>query len=85
MRAAFFAFAYPTPDGFADASLGPAAARWDAELGEYVLDWEDIRESADPHALALEFARSAFRHAFEVCEWDPALAATAEGVPPPIR
>ena len=63
----------------------PAAARWDGRLGEYVLEWEDIRESADPHALALEFARSAFRHACAVCEWDPALAATAEGVPPPIR
>ena len=28
-RAAFFAFAYPAPDGFADANLSPAAARWD--------------------------------------------------------
>jgi len=83
--AAFFAFAYPSPDGFADANLTPAAARWDGQLGEYVLDWEDIRESPDPHALALEFARSAFRHACAVCEWDPVLAATAEGVPPPIR
>jgi hypothetical protein len=72
---------YPTPDGFADASLSAGAARWDGRLGEYVLDWEEIRESPDPHALALEFARSAFRHACEVCEWDPALAATAEGVP----
>jgi hypothetical protein len=84
-RAAFFAFAYPAPDGFADASLSPAAARWDGQLGEYVLDWDDIREEPDPRALALEFARSAFRHACNVCDWDPALAATAEGVPPPIR
>jgi hypothetical protein len=83
--AAFFAFAYPTPDGFADAELSPAAARWDGQLGEYLLEWGDIRESPDPHALALEFARSAFRHACTVCEWDPVLAATAEGVPPPIR
>jgi len=83
--AAFFAFAYPTPDGFADAELSPAAARWDGQLGEYLLEWDDIRESPDPHALALEFARSAFRHACTVCEWDPVLAATAEGVPPPIR
>jgi hypothetical protein len=83
--AAFFAFAHPTPDGFADARLSPDAARWDGQLGEYVLDWEDIRESPDPHAVALEFTRSAFRHACEVCEWDPALAATADGVPPPIR
>ena len=84
-RAAFFALAYPAPDGFAEADISPDAARWDAQLGEYVLDWEDIREGPNPHALALEFARSAFRHACAVCEWDPALAASAEGVPPPIR
>jgi hypothetical protein len=84
-RAAFFALAYPAPAGFADATLSPAEARWDGQLGEYVLDWEDVRNSADPHAYALEFARSAFSHACEVCEWDPALAATALGDPPPIR
>jgi Family of unknown function (DUF5996) len=83
--AAFFAFAYPTPDGFADGNISPDAARWDGQLGEYVLDWEDIRERPDRHALALDFARSAFRHACAVCDWDPALAATVEGVPPPIR
>jgi hypothetical protein len=83
--AAFFALAYPAPDGFADADLSPAAGRWDPKLGEYVLPWEEIRESPDPHAIALEFARSTFRHACAVCDWDPALAATAEGVPPPIR
>ena len=38
----------------------------------------------DPHGAALEFARSAFRHACVVCDWDPALAASAEGTPPPI-
>jgi hypothetical protein len=83
--AAFFAFAYPTPDGFGGADLSPAPGRWDGQLGEYVLDWEEIRRTSNPHALALEFARSAFRHACAVCEWDPALAATAEGIPPPIR
>jgi hypothetical protein len=83
--AAFFAFAYPMPDGYATADIGPDAAHWDAELGEYVLEWDEIRESPDPRALAVEFARSAFRHACMVCNWDPALAATVEGVPPPIR
>jgi hypothetical protein len=83
--AAFFALAYPAPEGFADTQLSPAAARWDPQLGEYLLDWEEIREAADPHALAVEFAHSAFGHACAVCDWDPALAATAEGIPPPIR
>jgi len=83
-RAAFYAYAHPAPEGFAAAALSPAAARWEAELGEYVLDWEDVVASADPHAAALSFARSAFRHACAVCDWDPELAGSAEGKPPPL-
>ena len=83
-RAAFYAYAHPAPDHFSDGALSPAAARWEPELGEFVLDWEDIRSAPDPHALAVEFARSAFRHACLVCEWDPGLGASAEGDPPPV-
>jgi hypothetical protein len=83
-RAAFFAYAHPAPEGFADGVLAPAAAHWDAALGEYILDWDDVCASADPHATGVAFARSAFRHACMVCDWDPDLAATAEGTPPPV-
>jgi hypothetical protein len=83
--AAFYAYAHPAAEGFPGATLSPAAAQWEESLGEYILEWEDVRASADPHATALEFARSAFRHACLVCEWDPALAASAEGSPPPVR
>ncbi|HEX7244685.1 MAG TPA: DUF5996 family protein [Solirubrobacterales bacterium] len=83
-RSAFYAYAHPAPDGFAEAPLTPPAARWEAELGLYVLDWDDALATSDPHALALEFARSAFQHACLVCAWDPALAASAEGTPPPV-
>jgi hypothetical protein len=82
-KAAFYAYAHPAPAGFAGAELaGPA--RWEEGLGEYVLDWEDVRSSSDPHQTALAFARSAFQHACMVCGWDPALAARAEGAPPPV-
>jgi hypothetical protein len=84
-RAAFFAFAHPAPEGFSEAQLSPEAARWDPELGEFVLDWEDIRSADDPHALALEFAHAAFGHACEVCAWDPVFAGSAEGSPPPLH
>jgi Family of unknown function (DUF5996) len=84
-RAAFYAYAHPAPAGFAAANLSPAGARWEEELGEYVLDWEDVRRAADPHSVALEFCRSAFHHACMVCDWDPALLASAEGTPPPVR
>jgi hypothetical protein len=83
-RAAFYAYAHPATEGFGDAAIPPAAARWDASLGEYVLDWDDVRTDPDPHGAALEFARSAFRHACAVCAWDPGLAASADGTPPPV-
>jgi hypothetical protein len=83
--AAFFAFAHPAPDGFADGELDPGPAHFDADLGEFVLEWEDIRREEDPHALALEFAHSAFAYACDVCAWDPVLAQSAEGKPPPIH
>jgi hypothetical protein len=84
-KAAFYAYAHPAPEDFAGADLSPAKGRWDETLGEYVLDWDELRASSDPHRDALEFARAAFRHACLVCRWDPALAATAQGSPPPIR
>jgi hypothetical protein len=84
-QAAFYAYAYPAPPGFSDLSLAPAAARWDQALGEYILDWDDARSEPDPHAAALEFARSAFRQACLACGWDTDLAATADSTPPPVR
>jgi hypothetical protein len=82
--AAFYAYAHPATEGFGGAALAPAAAHWDPALGEYLLEWEDVRSAAQPRAAALEFARSAFRHACAACAWDPALAASAEGTPPPV-
>jgi hypothetical protein len=84
-KAAFFAYAFPAPEGFENATLAPDAAHWDAKLGEFILDWDDIREGPDPRALALQFTQSAIRHACAVCGWDPALPASAAGVPPPLR
>ena len=83
-KAAFYAYAHPAPADFAGATLSPQAARWDANLGEYILDWDDVRSHVDPRSVALEFARSAFRHACAVCAWDTTLAGSADGTPPPV-
>jgi hypothetical protein len=83
--AAFYAYAHPAPSGFAGAELSPASARWEENLGEYLLDWDDVCAAANPFAAAIEFARSAFRHTCTVCQWDQALLASTEGDPPPVR
>jgi len=83
-RPAFYAYAYPAPAGFADATLTPPAAHWNATLGEYILDWDEVRAADDPHATALAFARSAVQHACTVCGWDATLAASADGRHSPV-
>jgi hypothetical protein len=83
--AAFFAFAFPTPEAYSDGDLEPDAAHWDTDLGEFILDWDDVRSEPDPHALALEFCSSAFRHSSESCQWDPVLGQSAEGIPPVVH
>ncbi len=83
-KPAFYAYAHPAPDSFAGGRLAVSAARWDDALGEYLLDWDDVIAAEDPRELALQFARSAFQHACLTCGWDPELAASAEGSPPPV-
>ncbi|MGA9113351.1 MAG: DUF5996 family protein [Candidatus Dormiibacterota bacterium] len=81
---AFYAYASPAPPSFGDGILSPPAARWDTELGEYLLDWDDVIASHDPHGAALAFGRSVIARACAVCNWGPELAASAQGVPPPL-
>lgn len=84
-RAAFFGYAFPAPDGFADATLSPPAAHWSTDLGEYVLDWDDVVAAPEPHQAAVAFGRSLVAHSCLVCGWDPVLSQSAQGVPPPVR
>jgi hypothetical protein len=78
-RAAYYGYAHPAPDGFAGAELPVEGARWEGEMGLYLLD-----DAGVDHAAPLAFARALLRHACVVCDWDPALLASAEGSPPPV-
>jgi hypothetical protein len=83
-KAAFYTYAHPAPPGYGTARLDPPSARWEPTLGEFILDWDDVIASDDPHRAALEFARSAVRHSCSACEWDPRLSDSLEGRPPPV-
>jgi hypothetical protein len=83
-RSAFFGFVQPAPNTFASSAVAQSSARWDVELGEYILDWEEVIAAGNPHAAAVEFGRSVITHACEICGWDEALAASARGAQPPL-
>jgi hypothetical protein len=66
----FFSYAYPAPAGFADAAVEPAAARYNRNLGEFVLPYDAVRESADPDSILLEFLQSTYEAAADLGGWD---------------
>ena len=80
-RAAFYSYAYPTPDGFADAPIRPETARFEASLGEFILDYDDVRTAADPKAALAAFLQSAYEAAADLAGWDRAALDCAPGVP----
>ena len=83
-KPAFFGFAYPTPESFSKGEITPASARWDEQLGEYILEWDDVVASNDPYAAGVDFGRSVVAHGCAVCGWDEALAKSVMSEPPPI-
>lgn len=71
-KAAFYSYAYPAPAGFADAPLRPAAASFDPNLQEFVLDYDSVRAADDPDAMLLEFFQSTYAAAANAAKWDRA-------------
>ncbi|MEE3849738.1 DUF5996 family protein [Gordonia sp. LSe1-13] len=66
----FYSYAYPEPDGFRTARVGPAAASFDESLGEFLLPYTAVREAADPDAVLLEFLQDTYAAAADAAGWD---------------
>ena len=84
-KAAFYAYAHPAPEGFAGGDARHRRRR--AGTASSASTCSTGTTSAPPPtrtASPSSFARSAFQHACLVCGWDPELAASAEGTPPPL-
>ena len=67
---AFYSYSYPEPDGFRDRAVQPAAARYEVELGEFVLPYEAVRSAKDPDATLLEFLQTTYEAAADLAQWD---------------
>jgi hypothetical protein len=77
----FYSYAYPEPDGFRQAPVQPESARFDETLGEFVLDYEAVRNSADPDAAVLAFLVSTYAAAADLAGWDRASLECPTGRP----
>lgn len=68
--AAFYAYAYPAPEGFSDATVRPDQAYFDETFGEFILPYEHVRTSADPESTLLTFLESTYEAAATLGDWD---------------
>jgi len=69
---AYYAYAYPTPEGFKDASVKPEAAFFNEALGEFLLPYDAVREAASPDQVLLDFLHSTYEAAATLGNWDQA-------------
>lgn len=67
---AFYSYAYPQPDGFADRPVLPTDAYYSTEQGEFLLPYEVVRTAGDPDRTALEFLQTTYEAAAECGRWD---------------
>ena len=69
-EAAFYAYAYPAPKGFKDASVRPEAATFGEGLGEFLLPYEGVRASKNSEGDLLDFLQSTYEAAAGLGRWD---------------
>jgi hypothetical protein len=61
---AFYAYASPAPEGLAK------EPHWNSRLGEFILDYDEVRAAASPEQAVLDFCQKAYEAAAKLAKWD---------------
>jgi hypothetical protein len=67
---AYYAYAYPSPAGYAEAKVAPDAAFFSKDYGEFILPYDAVRASASPDATLMAFLQSTYDAAADLAHWD---------------
>jgi hypothetical protein len=69
-HAAFYAYAYPEPPGFAQARVKPSEAFYSGDLREFILAYDVVRQSSSPDETLLDFLQTTYEAAADLATWD---------------
>jgi hypothetical protein len=67
---AYYSYAYPEPDGFAEAPTKPAGAFYSKDLREFLLPYDEVRTAESPDDTLLEFLQTTYEAAANLAKWD---------------
>jgi hypothetical protein len=71
-KAAFYAYAYPEPEGFGASKIAPPAAYYDQELGQFILPYDAARTAPAPDRAVVDFLQATYAAAADLGHWDRA-------------
>jgi len=69
---AFYAYAYPEPEGFAAYGVRPDAAGYSDTFQQFLLPYEAVRRAEEPDQMVLEFLQTTYAAAADLGGWDRA-------------
>lgn len=70
--AAFYAYAAPEPAGFSDEKVAPPKAYYHSTMHEFLLMYEDVRDSPSPADALLTFLQTTYDAGANLGKWDRA-------------
>jgi hypothetical protein len=69
---AFYAYAAPEPQGFAEQPVKPAQAFYPPQMKEFLLMYDDVRQSTSPREALLSFLQSTYEAGARLANWNRA-------------
>jgi hypothetical protein len=67
---AYYAYAYPEPEGFSDAPVLPQSASYSADMHLFILPYDEVRQAENSEAMLLEFLQTTYEAAADRGGWD---------------
>ena len=67
---AYYSYTVPQPTGIERQRIRPAAARWNPQLSEFILMYDDVRRAESPEQSLYEFLESTYDVGAGLAKWD---------------
>ncbi len=67
---AYYCYTYPEPAGLKQAPIRPSQALYSPEVGEFILRYDDVRDSSEPAKMLMDFLQSTYEAGANLAHWD---------------
>jgi hypothetical protein len=69
---AYYSYTVPKPAGIEKELIRPASASWNAQLSEFILMYDEVRQSESPEQSLYDFLESTYEAGARLAKWDRA-------------